>query len=73
MKRSVGRGCLALAWLAAALGLAGCSSKPPPKVEPPVEVYLRRIVQAYDIADTEIDRHIHPHSNRPPPPSEGWF
>jgi hypothetical protein len=46
MRRSVIGVGLVLAWL----GLAGCSSKPPPKRDPPVEVYLRRIYQAYDIA-----------------------
>jgi hypothetical protein len=56
MNRSAGGMSFAFAWAVAGLALAGCSSKPPPKREPPVEVYLRRLVQAYDVAEYKLGR-----------------
>jgi hypothetical protein len=48
MRRSVVAG-LTLAWSAAALGLAGCSSKPAPPAEDPGLVRLRTVGLAYRI------------------------
>jgi hypothetical protein len=56
MIRSAVRTGFVAAWAVAWLGLAGCSSKPPPKQEDPVEIYLRRIVQAYDVAEYRLGR-----------------
>jgi hypothetical protein len=54
MTRRVGGSSVMLVTAMVWLSLTGCSSKPPPKKEPPVEVYLRRIVQAYDVAEYKL-------------------
>src|SRR5438067_7293237 len=54
MNWSVGGTSLMLVGAMTSLAGAGCSSKPAPKKEPSVEVYLRRIVQAYDVAEYKL-------------------
>lgn len=45
---------LLLAWAVLGAALAGCSSPPPPKQEEPAIVNLRKLVQAYDIAEYRL-------------------
>jgi hypothetical protein len=54
MTRSVGGKISMVVTAIALLASAGCSTRPEPKREPPVEVYLRRIIQAYDVAEYRL-------------------
>ena len=55
VKRFASGLCSPVALTIAALALAGCSKPPPPQEEPAV-VNLRRIVQAFDVAEYKLRR-----------------